>query len=68
MIFDIFWNSFVSYPDKLNYYDEVTQVEDKITDKTEMDKFVRDNAEKEVANFTVNFDTSSVWVVLAGKE
>lgn len=49
MIFDIFWNSFVSYPDKLNYYDEATQVEDKITDKTEMDKFVRDNAENEVA-------------------
>ena len=62
MTLDELWNCFTTYPRKLNYYIDDKNEVDKIEDPKEMDEFIEEYGDFEVAEWEVDFDTSILWV------
>ena len=64
MALEELWLKFMSYPDRVEFFDRDANVLDCIEDKSEMDKYVGENGDLTVVNFEVDFDPSVLRVEL----
>lgn len=68
MRLDKFWFCFGDEPKQLRYYDAETCTKGEITDLDKMSDFVLENADREIRDFFVRFDSSTLCVTLKEKE